>query len=316
MAGDGDRRLVSVVRAPRDHPLGRLVALTFLCAIAVVVLYAVAVRTEHGQKFDDKPLAGRAALDPDTVDAAHHVLETVTVGGLAIAAGGLVVIGLVRGRLLLAGSVGVAILGANVTTEYLKHVAFERPNFVSNTIRLGNTYPSGHTTVAMSLAVGAVLVAPRRLRGTAAVAGGAYAAAMGCAVLLTGWHRPSDAVGAAFVTVGWGAAVAAFLVALRGTGREARRSEPLEFRPAMWILTGAGAASLAIAALALLAVAYRARFSDLFVVERGRALSVALVAIIGAVLFMLGLLLVALRNVTLDPPRAAERQPKRVRVPT
>src|SRR5262249_27141401 len=137
-----------------------------------------------------------------------------------------------------------------------------------------------------------------------------------CAVLLTGAHRPSDAVGATFVAIGWGAAVAAFLVALRGTGRESRGSERLEFRPAMWILTGAGAASLAIATLAVLAVAYPARFSHLVVVERGRALSVALIAIIGAVMFMLGLLLVALRNVTLDPPLAAERRPPSVRVST
>ena len=129
-------------------------------------------------------------------------------------------IGLARGRVLLAIAVGVSIVGANVTAEVLKRIVLDRPDLVNGIGYLGNTYPSGHSTVAMSLAVGAVLVAPRRLRGTAAVAGIVYATAVSTAVLLTGAHRPSDAVAAAFVAVGWGAVVALYLVAFRGTGRD------------------------------------------------------------------------------------------------
>ena len=288
--------------ATRDAPLTRLLALVVLCAAGVLILYFVAVRTEHGQLIDNKALQGRATVDPDTLDVANHVLETISVSSLVAGTGALVFIGLVRGRLLLAIAVGVSILGANVTTEVLKRIVFERPDLI-DVGRFGNTYPSGHATVAMSLAVGAVLVAPRRWRGTAAVAGVVYASAVSTAVLLTGWHRPSDAVAAAFVTVGWGALVALYLVAFRGTGRDLPGSRPLEYRPATWILTGAGALSLVLAAGAAGAIAYRARVDELFVVEGGRALTLALIAIIGADLLMIGILLMALRGITLDPPR-------------
>jgi membrane-associated phospholipid phosphatase len=289
--------------ATRDAPLSRLLALVVLCAAGVLILYLVAVRTEHGQLIDNKALQGRTTLDTDTLDVANRILETISVASLVAGTGALVFIGLVRGRLLLAIAVGVSIFGAIVTTEILKRVVFERPNLVDNVRSFGNTYPSGHATVAMALAVGAVLVAPRRLRGTAAVAGVVYASAVSTAVLITGWHRPSDAVAAAFVTVGWGAAVAAYLVALRGTGRELSGYRPLEYRPATWILTGAGALSLVLVTGAAGAIAYRAKVDDLFVVEGGKALTLALIAIIGADLLMIGVLLMALRGITLDPPR-------------
>ncbi len=286
----------------RDAPLTRLLALVVLCAAGVLILYFVAVRTEHGQRIDNKALQGRTTVDPDALDVANHVLETISVASLVAGTGALVFIGLVRGRLLLAIAVGVSIFGANVTSEVLKRIVFERPDLI-DVGKFGNTYPSGHATVAMSLAVGAVLVAPRRWRGTAAVAGVVYASAVSTAVLLAGWHRPSDAVAAAFVAVGWGAAVAFYLVAFRGTGRDLPGHQPLEFRPAMWILTGAGALSLVLAVGAAGAIAYRARVDELFVVEGGRALTLTLIAIVGADLLMIGILLMALRGITLDPPR-------------
>ena len=64
-----------------------------------------------------------------------------------------------------------------------------------------------------------------------------------------------------------------------------------------------GALSLVLAAGAAGAIAYRARVDELFVVEGGRALTLALIAIIGADLLMIGILLMALRGITLDPPR-------------
>ena len=53
---------------------------------------------------------------------------------------------------------GVVVLGANVTTQWLK-ATLGRPG-----IDEVGTYPSGHVTVAMSLAMALVLVAPPGLR--------------------------------------------------------------------------------------------------------------------------------------------------------
>ena len=139
---------------------------------------------------------------------------------LVAGTGALVFIGLVRGRLLLAIAVGVSIFGANVTTEVLKRIVFERPDLI-DVGRFGNTYPSGHTTVAMSLAVGAVLVAPRRWRGTAAVAGVVYASAVSTAVLRctieNGALVGNGAIVLHRVVVGSGAIVAANAVVLNDT---------------------------------------------------------------------------------------------------
>jgi hypothetical protein len=278
--------------------------LTVCCVAAVVALYAIAVRTEEGQRLDERALQTRSVVDDDAREVARNVLETISVSSLAAAGGALVFIGWVRGRVFLAVSVGVAVLGANVTTEALKLRILERPDFLDGVSHPWNTFPSGHSTVAMSLAVGAVLVAPRRLRGTVALAGVAYATAVAGATVVTGWHRPSDTIGGGFVAVGWGAAVAAVLVATRGTGRDLPGARPSTPRPIMWILTTAGALILVAAAMIAATVAYRGRVGDLLIVDRGRPFVFAQVVIVGTDLLLAGLLLIALRGITLDPPRA------------
>lgn len=67
----------------------------------------------------------------------------------------------------------------------------------------GNSLPSGHTTVAASVAAAALIVAPRSARPVVALIGGLYAATMGVATMSLGWHRPSDAVAAFAVVAAW-----------------------------------------------------------------------------------------------------------------
>jgi hypothetical protein len=287
-----------------DHPLLRLMVLVAACVAAVIVLYLVFVRTEHGQIIDNKPVRQRTVVDQDTLDVANRVLETITFSSLALAAGALVFVALIRERLLLAFAVGTAILGANVTSELLKRVVLERPALIDTARAYANTYPSGHATVAMSLAVGAVLVVPRRMRAAAAVAGGAYAAAVSSAILVTARHRPSDVAAAAFVAVGWGAAVAAVLVWWRGTGRDLPSFRPPAIRASTWLLAFVGAIALVVVGLAASALVAHAGFDDVVIVERGKALAVAVVSMVAIDFAMLALLLAGLREVTLDPPRA------------
>ena len=58
-----------------------------------------------------------------------------------------------------------------------------------------NSWPSGHSTAAMTLALCAILVAPPVLRTAAAILGGAFAVGVGYALLVLGWHYPSDVLG-------------------------------------------------------------------------------------------------------------------------
>ena len=149
--------------------------------------------------------------------AVSRTLDTVSVTSIFLATVALIVIALLRRRPLLAVGIGVLVLGANVTTQILKDVLTRpdllTPHTLQNSIP---AYPSGHSTVAMSLALALVLAVPARLRLPVGLVGITYAVLVGAATLTGAWHRPSDVLGAYLVTLGWAAAVCAWLVAPRG----------------------------------------------------------------------------------------------------
>jgi membrane-associated phospholipid phosphatase len=111
-----------------------------------------------------------------------------------------------RPRLALIAAASIAI--SLISTEFLKLVLLERPPLVPSYI-FDNSYPSGHTTVGMSVAIAAMLVVPRRLLLPTAVGAGLFGSAFGVAVVAAGWHRPSDAIGAFLVVLSVAAACAA-----------------------------------------------------------------------------------------------------------
>jgi membrane-associated phospholipid phosphatase len=281
----------------------RLLALGVLCALLTAALYVIFVRTGLGQRIDDAALDGRAALSARSINSADDLLRTVSVASVAILGGGIVLVAVMRTRFLLAAAAAAVIAGANVTTQVLKAV-LPRPDLIAGQaeIDIGNTLPSGHTTVAASIAVAALLVAPRRLRGAVAVVGVLYAAAIGVATLTAGWHRPSDAIAAVSVVVGWGALAACVIVVRTAPGEHSRTATPFASR----LLVAAGGALCAVTFAGLAAVLVARRLGQLGAVELGPAFVSAAVSIAGAALLLVGLLLVALRPVTLDA-RPAER---------
>ncbi len=193
----------------------------------VGITYLAFVRTEWGQAVESAALAGREIEPQQLISDAWHLLDTISVVALGAVAVVLMGVAIARKRFALAVATGVMILGANVTTQVLKRVIFARPDLASDASDLlHNSLPSGHSTVAMSVAVALFLVFPSRFRTAAAVVGAIYAVGVGAAVVAAGWHRPSDAVAAWFVVGAWTAAV---LAALAMSGRmpvmrEMRRS--------------------------------------------------------------------------------------------
>lgn len=111
-----------------------------------------------------------------------------------------VAVALLRGRPRVAFAVGAIILGANVTTELLKHVLSEP---APSPLLPAPSWPSGHSTAAMSLALASVLAAPARLRPAAAALGASLAIAVGYSVMATGMHYPSDVIGGLLVSAIW-----------------------------------------------------------------------------------------------------------------
>ena len=201
---------------PTTSRRSALVALAAACFVLFVGLYFVAVRTEIGQRVDEAAIEGRAR-DSGLQHAVFRTLDTVSVTSIFLATVALIGIALLRRRPLLAVGIGVLVLGSNVTTQLLKDWLTRpdllTPHTLQNSIQ---AFPSGHSTVAMSLALALVLAVPARLRLPVGLVGITYAVLVGAATLTGGWHRPSDVLGAYLVTLGWAAAVCVWLVAPRG----------------------------------------------------------------------------------------------------
>ena len=109
--------------------------------------------------------------------AGGRALETIDVGSIVVVT---IVIALVaRRRALVAVAVVALSIGAAELVKQLR----------------GDTFPSGHAAVAASLGLALVLAVPTALRPLAQLVGAAYAAGIGLALVVLGWHYPTDVVG-------------------------------------------------------------------------------------------------------------------------
>ena len=142
-----------------------------------------------------------------------------------------------RRRPTLAGRALGAVIGANITTQILKDYILTRPN-LGVTTGAGNSLPSGHTTVAVTLSLALIVVAPQWFRSPSAWIGWAWTSLMGVSVMMEGWHRPSDVITAALIAGAWA-------LALSPIERRPRHGAKVQ-RVMMW-------ASLGLIVIALLA---------------------------------------------------------------
>jgi membrane-associated phospholipid phosphatase len=117
-----------------------------------------------------------------------------------------VVVALLRRRPLVALAVLAVLIGANATTELLKPlIAASRPAPAADSVFpvSPGSWPSGHATAAMSLALCCVLAAPARMRPWVAALGGMFAVAVSYSFLSLAWHYPSDVCGGYLVATTW-----------------------------------------------------------------------------------------------------------------
>ncbi len=248
-----------------------LVAAVVAQVLALAVIRRVFVESIRGQLLDTAALAGNHIGESYVEGIVDGVLDALTVVSVAVALAAIGFIALARRRVLLAAVATAMVIGANVTTQLLKAV-IERPDVGVDVARAaaGNSLPSGHTTVAASVAVALVFVLPPALRGLAGLVGAGYAALAGVATLSAGWHRPSDAVAALLVVGTWAAAGAALLTWTHH--RDGSAAPPRGHRLALGILLSAAAALLAMAAVAI-AVTYQELATPAELLGRGRLLT-------------------------------------------
>jgi membrane-associated phospholipid phosphatase len=207
-----------------------------VCAGAFIVLLAVVYTTDAGDTVDRRALYGFGDLQrPRLAELADDVARLCNPKPFAILATVLMFVALIRLGPVAACAAGAVLLGANVTTQLLKPLlANPRGEFGEYGIA-AEAFPSGHATAAMSLALVAVVIAPRILRPLVAFLGAAFALAVGFAIVSLDWHFPSDVAGGYLVAASWCFAGLAVVRSLdRRAPRESQREEPLA-----WWLAGA-----------------------------------------------------------------------------
>jgi membrane-associated phospholipid phosphatase len=196
----------------------RLVLLAAAAVFSVWLAYRALVLSTTGQRLDQFAMVESMQAAPTSADHLRDLMQAISVPSIAVAVGVLAGIAVKRSRPDLAVAAAATVVGANVTTQALKHWLV-RPDLLG--LGSANSFPSGHVTVVASLAAGALLVMPRRAQPTAAVMGVAATAVTAVATVALGWHRPSDVIGAVGVVTAWAAIAGAW-----ATGRSSPPSQP------------------------------------------------------------------------------------------
>ncbi len=236
------------LRAALDPAHARFASAGALALALFLATYLGFVGTDLGQTAENLAVRGAELRAESTRTASLDQLTRVSVVTLALAIVAAVGVGAVRRRPGL-GVLAAAVMGSSVVLAEVLKAVLPRPMLVDGaTWLMRNTFPSGTAAVAVAISVGAVLVAPDRIRWLALVLGALYAAVVVDAIQIAGWHRLSDAVGSVLLVIGVAAAGAATmaragLVQPSISGRVDRRIR--------YILAGLAAALIAVSGLLL-----------------------------------------------------------------
>jgi len=196
-----------------------LLTLALACALGALLVWLTAFSVPFGQRLDASALAAFGVVaQPRLEPSIHGVASLADLLPLIIIASALVCVALLRRRWLMVAVVPVILLAANSFTQLAKP-GLAHPRIVKLSGIEGvypASWPSGHSTVAMSLALCAVLVAGPGLRPFAAVLGSAYAIAVGYSLVALGFHLPSDVLGGFLVAATFTLLGAAALARMEG----------------------------------------------------------------------------------------------------
>ena len=256
-----------------------------LVALTTLVFLASPVRGLDSTALQGFQIGARSA-EPANV---HRIAHSAMAAPVIMVTGILAVIALVRRRPERALAGAALVVGAGTTTEVLKHVLTHSRAVDSAAAYEVNaaSYPSGHATVTMSLALAAVIVVPRSVRPLAATLGAAWAVAVSFAMLILHRHFPSDLLAGYLVAAGWCLCVLAALRAAEGRlvrpPERARGARRRAGRPLIGAAIMAAFAAALIAVGALNAAQSADERATATVVAAAIVVTVGLIAALGAV---------------------------------
>jgi hypothetical protein len=201
----------------------RLLIAAAVSVVLAVLTYLLMVRTRIGQRLDNAALIGSQQQSISSRVHDYFFLSRIRAGTFVVVLLAIVVFGAVRRRPRAGIAMAAAALAAVVTTDLAKNGILTRAYLVqSDSVRPTNTFPSGHTATALGCALALVVLSPPIIRGVVAILAGWYAWVVAADVQTAGWHRPSDAIGAAFVAFAAIAVLAAAVAWWRPLGAGAR----------------------------------------------------------------------------------------------
>src|SRR4051812_30123328 len=166
---------------------GPPLALAVACAVALALTGALAKLVPVTRARDAQTLDGFLGLNkPRLTPVLDHVAHLADPAPYALTALLLALVALARGRRRSALAIPLVFVLTGMTTELLKHVVASPrvDEWLGSAPQIAAaSWPSGHATAAMTMALCAVLAAPPRLRPTVAAVGGAFAVAVAYAIL-------------------------------------------------------------------------------------------------------------------------------------
>src|SRR5699024_1022675 len=212
------QHLYSELMEPSRTRWAGLVAAAVLAAGGTVgtwVCWRFFVDTRRGQLLDNAALEGTRIGHSTLWDVVYPILDVVSVTFVVVVVAIATIMAAIRLRWLRVVQIAVLVGGANITTQVLKQEVFERPDLADTIGSANNSLPSGHTTVAASVAAILLFAVPAWLRPLTALGGAAYTALTGVSTMVGGWHRPSDVVAAITVVIAWAGIASLITVADR-----------------------------------------------------------------------------------------------------
>jgi membrane-associated phospholipid phosphatase len=260
-----------------------------LCWVFFAIVLAAAYWLPVARWADGWSVNGFLNLQRPWLDPiAHHVAQLADPGPFALWTALLAGVALYRRRPRLALAVIVLLGASNITAQTLKTLlAHERFHaFLGHAQIAKGSFPSGHATASMGLALAAILVSAPRWRPLVATVGALFALAVTESVMLLAWHFPSD------IAAGFLVATSFALLAVAGlraaderwperSGREAakRAIGGLDLRR-----VAATVAAFVIAALVGVAIAAGSAAARFYDDHTTAVLSVVVVAALAAAL--------------------------------
>jgi membrane-associated phospholipid phosphatase len=169
-----------------------------LCLAAFALTGLVALLLPAAQVHDSATLAGFASLEGTRAQQiAGSVANLVDANRYMDIAFVFALIALLRRRPRLALLIPLVMFAATASADTLKPLLAEPRHWsgIGGGGEMPGSWPSGHATASMMVALGAVQVVPKQLRAATALAGIALAIAVGYSVLVLAWHFPSDVIG-------------------------------------------------------------------------------------------------------------------------